>query len=190
MKQDGRPITVEEHKELERKHAEKKQTAVNDALKFPTGNDFEEDLDGILSSDAEANGEVVAIALIDCDKFMHINEDFGREAGDRFLVSAGEYIRDSLPEGAKVYRIGGDEFGIIFRGTTEREEIFLFLNDPEPAVMLLKCADSGMDFAVRVWVKTADYWPVSFRLLDNGKRALDRAGITIPFPQMDVHVKS
>ena len=56
--------------------------------------------------------------------------------------------------------------------------------------MLLKCADSGMDFAVRVWVKTADYWPVSFRLLDNGKRALDRAGITIPFPQMDVHVKS
>jgi diguanylate cyclase (GGDEF)-like protein len=129
MKQDGRPITVEEHKELERKHAEKKQTAVNDALKFPTGNDFEEDLDGILSSDAEANGEVVAIALIDCDKFMHINEDFGREAGDRFLVSAGEYIRDSLPEGAKVYRIGGDEFGIIFRGTTEREEIFLFLNE-------------------------------------------------------------
>ena len=64
------------------------------------------------------------------------------------------------------------------------------LKDPEPAVMMLKCADSGMDFAVRVWVKTADYWPVSFRLLDNGKRALDRAGITIPFPQMDVHVKS
>ena len=129
MKQDGRPTTVEEHTELERKHAEKKQTAVNDALKFPTGNDFEEDLDGILSSDAEANGEVVAIALIDCDKFMHINEDFGREAGDRFLVSAGEYIRDSLPEGAKVYRIGGDEFGILFRGAMEREDIFLFLND-------------------------------------------------------------
>ena len=129
MKQDGRPVTVEEHKELERKHAEKKQTAVNDALKFPTGNDFEEDLDAILSSDAEANGEVVAIALIDCDKFMYINEDFGRETGDRVLVSAGEYIRDNLPEGAKVYRIGGDEFGIIFRGTTEREEIFLFLNE-------------------------------------------------------------
>ena len=123
-----RPVTAEDHKEQGRVHAEK-QSAVNDALKFPTGNAFDEDLGEILASDAEANGEVVAIALIDCDKFFHINDDFGREAGDRVLISTGEYIRDSLPEGAKVYRIGGDEFGIIFRGTTEREEIFLFLNE-------------------------------------------------------------
>ena len=130
MNQEGRqwPITVEDHKEQGLRHAEK-QSAVNDALKFPTGSAFDEDLGEILASDAEANGEVVAIALIDCDRFDHINKDFGREAGDRVLVSAGEYIRDSLPEGAKVYRIGGDEFGIIFRGTTEREEIFLFLNE-------------------------------------------------------------
>ena len=129
MKSDGRPITVEEHRELARRHAEKKLTAVNDALQFPTGDAFEEDLDAILNSDAEANGEVVAIALIDCDKFDHINKDFSREEGDRVLIEAGRYIRDSLPEGAKAYRIGGDEFAILFRGTTEREEIFLFLND-------------------------------------------------------------
>ncbi|MBQ1365908.1 MAG: mechanosensitive ion channel domain-containing protein [Clostridia bacterium] len=63
---------------------------------------------------------------------------------------------------------------------------------PEPAsqVVLLKCADSSLDFAVRVWVKTEDYWNVNFSLLDKGKRALDAAGISIPFPQMDVHVKS
>ena len=130
MNQEGRqrPITVEDHKEQGLRHAEK-QIAVNDALKFPTGSAFDEDLGEILASDAEANGEVVAIALIDCDRFDHINRDFSREAGDKVLVSAGEYIRDSLPEGAKVYRIGGDEFGIIFRGTTEREEIFLFLNE-------------------------------------------------------------
>lgn len=41
---------------------------------------------------------------------------------------------------------------------------------------------------MKVWVKTDDYWPVNFRLLDNGKRALDKAGISIPYPQMDVHV--
>ena len=130
MNQEGRrwPITVEDHKEQGLRHAEK-QSAVNDALKFPTGSAFDEDLGEILASDAEANGEVVAIALIDCDRFDHINRDFSREAGDKVLVSAGEYIRDSLPEGAKVYRIGGDEFGIIFRGTMEREEIFLFLNE-------------------------------------------------------------
>ena len=129
QEEEKRPITVEDHKGLGKIHAEKKITAVNDALRFPTGDAFEEDLNSILNSDAEANGEVVAIALSDCDKFDHINKDFGPEEGDRILIEAGKYIRNSLPEGAKVYRIGGDEFGIIFRGTMEREEIFLFLND-------------------------------------------------------------
>jgi len=64
------------------------------------------------------------------------------------------------------------------------------LAEPEPTVNLLKCADSSLDFTVRVWVNATDYWPVYFRLLDNGKRALDRAGISIPYPQMDVHLHS
>ena len=63
------------------------------------------------------------------------------------------------------------------------------LADPAPAVNLSKCADSSLDFSVRVWVNSADYWPVNFRLLDNGKRALDEAGISIPYPQMDIHMK-
>ena len=124
-----RPITVEDHQELGRRHAEKKKTAVNEALGFPVGNQFDEDLNAILNSDAEANGEVVAIALIDCDRFDHINHDFGPEEGDRVLIEAGRYIRDFLPKEAAVYRIGGDEFGIIFHGTEEREEIFLRLNE-------------------------------------------------------------
>ena len=123
------PITVEDHKGLGKIHAEKKITAVNDALKFPTGDAFEEEVNSILNSDAEANGEVVAIALTDCDKFDHINKDFGREEGDHVLIEAGKYIRASLPEDVQVFRIGGDEFGIIFRGTLEREDIFLLLND-------------------------------------------------------------
>ena len=126
---ETRPITVEDHRNLARRHAERKVTAVNDALRFPTGDAFEEDLNDILNSDAEANGEVVAIALIDCDRFDHINKDFGGEEGDRILIEAGQYIQSSLPEGAKVYRIGGDEFGVLFCGTMEREEIFLFLNE-------------------------------------------------------------
>jgi len=123
------PITVEDHKELNRTHIAKKTTAVSDALKFASGDQFDADLDEIFSGDAEASGEIVAIALIDCDKFDHINYDFGREEGDRILIEAGRYIESSLPEGAKVYRIGGDEFGILFRGSMEREEIFLFLNE-------------------------------------------------------------
>lgn len=127
--EEKRPITVEDHKEVARKHAERKVSAVNDALQFPTGDAFEEELNAILNSDVEASGEIVAIALIDCDKFDHINKDFGVSEGDRVLIEAGKYIRDNLPEGAKVYRIGGDEFAILFRGIMEREEIFLYLND-------------------------------------------------------------
>ena len=63
------------------------------------------------------------------------------------------------------------------------------LPDPAPTVNLLRCADSSLDFTVRVWVRSEDYWPVNFSMLDNGKRALDRAGISIPYPQMDVHMK-
>ena len=63
------------------------------------------------------------------------------------------------------------------------------LPDPAPAVHLNECADSGMIFSVRVWVKTADYWNTNFFLVEEGKRALDAAGIQIPFPQMDVHIQ-
>ena len=64
------------------------------------------------------------------------------------------------------------------------------LKDPAPQIVLSGCAESSLDFAVRVWVQGSDYWPVNFSLLDRGKRALDSAGISIPFPQMDVHIKS
>ena len=124
-----RPITVEDHVELSRRHAEKKISAVNDALNFPVGDQFEKDLAEILASDPEASGETVAIALTDCDEFDHINKDFGPDEGDRILIAAGTYLKDSLPPEAKIYRIGGDEFGIIFRGSMEKEEIFLLLND-------------------------------------------------------------
>ena len=63
------------------------------------------------------------------------------------------------------------------------------LPDPAPTVNLLKCGDSALDMTVRVWVRTENYWPVYFRMLDKGKRALDEAGISIPYPQMDVHMK-
>ena len=123
------PVTMEDHMTLARIHAEKKISSVNDALQFPGGDQFEKDLTEILASDPEAAGETVVIALTDCDEFDHINKDFGREEGDRILIAAGTYLKESLPAEAKIYRIGGDEFGIIFRGAMEREEIFLLLNE-------------------------------------------------------------
>ena len=56
-----RPLTVEDHRELDRIHVAKKTTAVSDALRFPDGEAFEADLTALLSSDVEASGETVAI---------------------------------------------------------------------------------------------------------------------------------
>ena len=63
------------------------------------------------------------------------------------------------------------------------------LPDPAPVVVLDKCADSSLNFITRVWIRAVDYWDVNYYLLDAGKRALDKAGIEIPYPQMDVHIK-
>lgn len=124
-----RPVTVDDHRTLGNINAAKKINAVNDALKFPTGDQFEKDLTEILEGDYEEKGETVVIALIDFDEFDHINKDFGREAGDQVLIDTGKYLEKNVPSGATIYRIGGDEFAVIFKGETEREDVFLFLNE-------------------------------------------------------------
>lgn len=62
------------------------------------------------------------------------------------------------------------------------------LTDPEPAVVLTGLGGSSIDWDVRVWVNSADFWAVQDRLTRDVKYALDNAGIGIPFPQMDVHI--
>lgn len=56
------------------------------------------------------------------------------------------------------------------------------LQDPAPTVNVLDLADSSVNFAVRPWCKSADYWDVYFDVTENVKIALDQAGIEIPFP--------
>ena len=61
------------------------------------------------------------------------------------------------------------------------------LSDPAPLVAVGELADSSVNFNVRPWVNSADYWGVYFDLTENVKLAFDAAGISIPYPQMDVH---
>ncbi len=63
------------------------------------------------------------------------------------------------------------------------------LKKPAPQVAVNKMADSAVEFVVRPWVKTADYWDVFFDLQKAIKKGYDQAGISIPFPQMDVHMQ-
>lgn len=62
------------------------------------------------------------------------------------------------------------------------------LQDPEPTIAVSELADSSVNFVVRPWVKTADYWDVYFDLTEKVKLTFDKEGISIPFPQMDVHL--
>lgn len=64
------------------------------------------------------------------------------------------------------------------------------LEGPAPAVVLASMGDSSVNWAVRVWVASGDFWGVTERLTEEIKLALDEAGIGIPYPQMDVHLDS
>ncbi len=64
------------------------------------------------------------------------------------------------------------------------------LKDPAATVAVVELADSSVNFAVRPWVKTADYWPTYFDLMETVKLKLDENNINIPFPQMDLHIQN
>ena len=64
------------------------------------------------------------------------------------------------------------------------------LPDPAPQVAVAELADSSVNFIVRVWTKTGDYWGVKFDATETIKNRFDEAGIGIPFPQRDIHIVS
>jgi small conductance mechanosensitive channel len=89
-----------------------------------------------------------------------------------------------------VFGVGYDDDLKVARGVLERicAEHPLVLDDPECKVFVMNLGDSSVDFAVRPWVNTADYWTVYADLLEQGKVELEAAGCNIPYPQTDVHL--
>ena len=62
------------------------------------------------------------------------------------------------------------------------------LETPAPQISVSELADSSVNFVVRPWVKVEDYWGVHFDLTEKIKKAFDANGVSIPFPQRDIHV--
>ena len=88
-------------------------------------------------------------------------------------------------------------FGIAYSDDEEKarqmlEEVVnahpLVLAEPKPVIRLHELADSSVNFVCRPWVKTGDYWTVYWDLTQQVKERFDQAGISIPFPQREVHV--
>ena len=63
------------------------------------------------------------------------------------------------------------------------------LADPSPWVLITKCTETGVEVLVRAWANADDWGNVYYYMLEHGKRALDAAGIRVPYQQMDVHIK-
>lgn len=73
----------------------------------------------------------------------------------------------------------------IIQGIINKDE--RILKEPEPFIVISNLGDSSVDITVRVWVETANYWPVYFAITEQVKDSFDSNGISIPFPQMDIH---
>jgi small conductance mechanosensitive channel len=62
------------------------------------------------------------------------------------------------------------------------------LSEPPADILVTELADNSVNFSVRPWAKTADYWTVYAKAQEEVKKALDAKGISIPYPQRDIHI--
>ncbi len=62
------------------------------------------------------------------------------------------------------------------------------MKEPEPAIVVSELADSSVNLTVRAWTSAADYWSFYFDTIENVKKQFDAQGVSIPFPQRDVHI--
>ena len=79
-----------------------------------------------------------------------------------------------------------DKARSIMRNILENHEAVI--KDRPIDVFVSELADSSVNFKVRCWTKTEDKWPVYFYMIEEVKKAFDKEGVNIPFPQMDVHM--
>ena len=88
-------------------------------------------------------------------------------------------------------------FGISYDSDIDKAKALLWdmlkndsriLPEPEPMVVVTELADSSVNIACRPWLRADDYWPFYFEMMENVKRQFDANGISIPFPQRDVHM--
>ena len=108
-------------------------------------------------------------------------------------IYGGNIVNYSAKDTRRVDMVFGIGYGddllkakeILLQLTTEDDRI---LKDPAPTVAVSELGDSSVNFVVRPWAATPDFWAVKFAFTEQVKLRFDQEGISIPFPQMDVHV--
>jgi small conductance mechanosensitive channel len=74
----------------------------------------------------------------------------------------------------------------VIMGIIEKDE--RILKDPAPFVGVINLGESSVDLVTRVWANAGDYWDIFFEMQETVKKEFDRQGVSIPFPQRDVHL--
>ncbi|AFY36565.1 MscS Mechanosensitive ion channel [[Leptolyngbya] sp. PCC 7376] len=110
-------------------------------------------------------------------------------------IYADKIINISLKQKIRVDLIFGvgyeadiDQTKQILREIAEADK--RILSEPTPQIELSELADSSVNFTMRVWIKSKDYLTIHFGLTETVKKRFDAAGVSIPFPQRDVHLYS
>ncbi len=101
--------------------------------------------------------------------------NFTRENKRRVVLTFGISYGDSIKKAKE----------IMLSVLEESEKV---LKNPAPSVVVSELGDNSVNLELRAWVKTGDYWDVYFSLIEKIKEEFDRNGISIPYPQLDVHL--
>ena len=101
--------------------------------------------------------------------------NYSAEATRRIDMTIGISYDDDIPKAKS-----------LIKGILDSDE--RVLAEPAPAIMVLELGASSVDIAVRPWVKREDYWATRGDLLERIKTTLEGAGLSIPYPQHDVHL--
>lgn len=112
----------------------------------------------------------------------------GKLSNDNIINFSSEGVRrESLTFGIS-YDSSVEKAKEILLNLVKEQQTVLKQEDKMPMVVLVELADSSVNLGVRYWTKNEDFWNVRFHTLEEGKKRLEAAGISIPYPQRDVHL--
>ena len=145
--------------------------------------------DGDFIEAAGVIGVVESIGIFTTTMRSGDNREIIVPNGAIFGGTITNYSRRATRRVDMVFGIGYDDDIKIAKDILNRilDEDERILKDPAPVVAVAELADSSVNFNVRPWCATGDYWDVYFDTHEKVKLAFDAEGISIPYPQMDVH---
>ena len=141
----------------------------------------------------EAQGHVGVVKEVQIFNTILLSPDNKRVIIPNGAISNGAIINYSAEDKRRVDLV----IGIAYESDVPKAKEVLMqvlrnnqwaLSDPAPLVAVSELADSSVNLVVRPWCKPSDYWDIYFSVTEQAKAALESNGITIPFPQTDVHI--